>query len=114
MTLWQAWTKVQALPHDVQLSRKEIQTWNQNIEIEGIDSEVEDDNHEQCIVTAAEINTIEAIEAFNKVIAWSENNISDINDISTLRKCRHKALQKSIKTKKVQKIYPTTFMCINC
>lgn len=94
---------VNELTNGVQLSREEIQTWNQDIGSEDIDSEVEDDDQEQCIVTTAEISTTEAIEAFNKVIAWSENNISDINDILALRKCRDKALQKSLEAKKVQK-----------
>ena len=68
MTYWQAWTKAQALTNGVQLSQEEIQTWNQDIGSEDIDSEVEDDDQEQCIVTIAEISTAETIEAFNKVI----------------------------------------------
>ena len=37
-----------------------IQTWNQDISSEDIDSEVEDDDQEQCIVTTTKISTIEA------------------------------------------------------
>ena len=103
MIVWQAWTMAQALRNGVQLSQEEIQTWNQDIGSEDIDSEVEDDDQEQCIVTIAEISTTEAIEIFNKVIAWSENTLSDINDILALHKCRDKSLQKSLKAKEVQK-----------
>ena len=38
---------------------------------QAIDSEAEDDDQEQYSVTTPEISTTEAIEAFNKVIAWS-------------------------------------------
>ena len=57
---WQAWTKAQALTNGVSLSREEIQTWNQDIGSANIDSEVEDDDQEQCIVTTTKISTIEA------------------------------------------------------
>ena len=60
MTFWQAWTKSQVLTDGVQLSREEIQTWNQDI-----GSEVEGDDPEQFIVTTTEICTMEAIETFN-------------------------------------------------
>ena len=43
----------------------QIQTWNQNIGSEVIDSEVKDDHQEQFIVTAAKISTTKAIEVFN-------------------------------------------------
>ena len=103
VTFWQAWTKAQALTNDVQLSWEEIQTWNQDIGSEDIGSEVEDDAQKQCILTTAEISKTEAIEVFNKVIAWSENTISDKNDISALRKRMHKALEKPLEAKNVQK-----------
>ena len=113
MTFWQAWTKAQALTNCVQLSREEIQTWNQDIGSEDIDSKVKDDDQEQCIVTTAEISTTEAIEAFNKVIAWSENNISDtrINDILTLRKYRDKAVQKFLEAKNNKIKYNRLLSC---
>ena len=69
MTFWQAWSKAQALTNCVQLSREEIQTWNQDIGSDDIYKEVKDNDQEQCIVTTAEISTTEATEAFNKVIA---------------------------------------------
>ena len=107
LTFWQAWPKAQALTNDVQLSRKEIQTWNQDIGSKDIDSGVEDDDQEKYIITTAEISTTEAMKVFNKVIAWSENNISDtrINDLLTLRKCRDKALQKFFEAKKCKKVH---------
>ena len=45
MTFWQAWTMGQALTNGVQLSREEIQTWNQDIGSANIDSKVEDAVH---------------------------------------------------------------------
>ena len=45
--------------------------------------------------------TMEAIAAFNKVIAWSENNISDINDILAIRKCRNPLKQKKVQKKNI-------------
>ena len=95
----------------VSLSREEFQMRNQDIGSEDIDSKVEDNNQEQCIITTAEISTTEAFEALNKIITWSENNISDINDILALRKCRDKALQKSLGAKKVQKKYNRLLSC---
>ena len=83
---------MQALTNSVQLSREEIHTLNQDIGSEDIDSEVENADQGQCIVITAKIRTTEAIELVDKVIAWSQNNISDINDILALRKCRDKAL----------------------
>ena len=38
--------------------------WNLDIGSEDIDSEVEDDNQEQCIVTTVEISTTETNEYF--------------------------------------------------
>ena len=61
---------------NVQLSRREIQTWNEDIGSEGVAGKVEDNDQDQCIVTTADIDTMEAIEALNEVIAWSEKNIS--------------------------------------
>ena len=103
MKYWQAWSKAQALTNGVQLSREKIQTWNQDIESEDIYDEVGDDDQDQCIVATAKNSTTEAIEAFIKVIAWRENNISDINDILALRKCRCKSYRNPLKQKKYKK-----------
>ena len=50
-----------------------------------------------------EISSSEAVDAFNKAIIWSERNIFNTDDLLVLRKCRDKALQKSLATKKIQK-----------
>ena len=63
---------------NVQLSRREIQTWNQDIGSEDVAGKVEDNGQE--------ISTMEAIEALNKVIAWSENNIQLLTEIFCLFK----------------------------
>ena len=101
MTFWQAWTKAQALTNGVQFSREEIQTWNQDFSSEDLYSEVEDDDQKQSIITTAVISTTESIEAFNKVIAWSKNNISNINDVLDFENAGTKHYTNTLK----QKIY---------
>ena len=60
-----------SINEEIYSSREEIQTWNQDIDSEVVDSKVEDVDQEQCIVTIAEISTADAIEASNNVTAWS-------------------------------------------
>lgn len=52
--------------------------------------------------TEVTVSSSEAVDAFNKAIRWSENNIFNVDDLLVLRKCRDYALQKSLSAKKVQ------------
>ena len=60
-----------SINEEIYSSREEIQTWNQDIDSEVVDSKVEDVDQKQCIVIIAEISTADAIEASNNVTAWS-------------------------------------------
>lgn len=86
--------------------KEDILKWNEDNLGEDDDSDDDDDEiNENNGETSkkVEVSSSEAVQAFNKAIMWSENNIFDVEDLLVLRKCRDKALQKTLAAKKVQK-----------
>ncbi|XP_066244712.1 jerky protein homolog-like [Euwallacea similis] len=94
----------------VSLSTDDIQNWNKDDINEQDTRDTSDDavslideGDDDGARKKIQISASEAVDAFNKVIAWSEENIFEINDLLVLKKCRDKALHKSLSAKKIQK-----------
>lgn len=87
----------------------DIEKWNAIEEHEPIhfekDAEIiveSDDDDQGEIQIANPVKATEAIESFDKAIAWAESNTSDYAGILALRSLREKAVQKSISERKKQ------------
>ncbi|KAL1490195.1 hypothetical protein ABEB36_012927 [Hypothenemus hampei] len=70
-----------------EFSREDIQKWNENYANDqnsnSDDNDGESDAHEDS-TEAIKINSSEAVDAFNTVIRWSEENIHNVDDLLVL------------------------------
>ena len=64
-------------------------------------AESDDDDQGEIHITNP-VKATEAIESFDKAIAWAEDNTTDYTGILALRSLREKAVQKSISVPKKQ------------
>jgi hypothetical protein len=70
--------------------------------LESGDDDVEEEEGYDENSLCQRVTSVEAAEAFDKILLWSEGNIFNIDDILTLRKCRNIAVIKSLEEKNRQ------------